>query len=77
VKTMAAVGTPLNSTMVVGYQTGLTPAGDPIVREKSLNDVRADATEQAIYDATMALFELTQHPVIDVFYRRNYKLVDE
>ncbi|WP_243454452.1 DUF1659 domain-containing protein [Desulfosporosinus fructosivorans] len=30
--------------------TGLTSAGDPVLRQKSLSDVRSDATEQAVYD---------------------------
>jgi len=34
---MAVVGIPLNSTLVVVYQTGLTPAGGPVLRQKSLS----------------------------------------
>ncbi len=74
---MAVVGTPLNSTLVVVYQNGLTPAGGPVLGQKSLSDVRSDAAEQAVYDAAQALFGLTQHPVIDVLYRKNFELVDE
>ena len=74
---MAVVGMPLNSTLVVVYQTGLTPAGGPVLRQKSLSDVRSDAAEQAVYDAAHALFGLAQYPVIDVLYRKNFELVDE
>lgn len=74
---MAVVGTPLSSTLVVVYQTGLTPAGGPVLRQKSLSDVRANATEQAVYDAAHALFGLAQYPVTDVLYRKNFELVDE
>ena len=74
---MAVVGMPLNSTLVVVYQTGLTPAGGPILRQKSLSDVRSDAAEQAVYDTAQALFGLAVHPVIDVLYRKNFELVDE
>ena len=76
-KKMAVVGKPLNSTLVVVYQAGLTPAGGPILRQKSLSDVRSDAAEQAVYEAAHALFGLVMHPVIDVLYRKNFKLVDE
>jgi hypothetical protein len=55
---MAVVEIPLNSTLVVVYQTGLTPAGGPVLRQKSLSDVRSDAAEQAVYDAAHALFGL-------------------
>ena len=74
---MAVVGTPLSSTLVVVYQTGLTPAGGPVLRQKSLSDVRSDATEQAVYDAAQALFGLAQYPVIDVLYRKNFELVNQ
>jgi len=74
---MAVVGMPLNSTLVVVYQTGLTPAGGPVLRQKSLSDVRSDATEQAVFDAAHALFGLAQYPIIDVLYRKNFELVDQ
>ncbi|MHB8125249.1 MAG: DUF1659 domain-containing protein [Desulfitobacteriaceae bacterium] len=74
---MAVVGIPLNSTLVVVYQTGLTPAGGPILRQKSLSDVRSDAGEQAVYAAAHGLFGLVQYPVIDVLYRKNFELVDQ
>jgi len=63
---MAVVGVPLNSTLVVVYQTGLTPFGGPGLRQKSLTDVRSDAAEQAVFDAAHALFGLAQYPVIDL-----------
>lgn len=74
---MAVVGMPLSSTLVVVYQTGLTPAGGPVLRQKSLSDVRSDATEQAVYDAAHALFGLAQYPVIDVLYRKNFELINQ
>jgi len=74
---MAVVGIPLNSTLVVVYQTGLTPAGGPVLRQKSLSDVRSDATEEAVYNAAQALFGLSEYPVIDVLYRKNLELIDE
>ena len=58
---MAVVGMPLNSMLVVVYQTGITPAGGPVLRQKSLSDVRSDAAEQAVYDAAHALFGLAQY----------------
>ena len=74
---MAVVGMPLNSTLVVVYQTGLTPAGGPVLRQKGLSDIRSNATEQAVYEAAHALFGLAQYPVIDVLYRKNFELVDK
>jgi len=62
---------------VVVYQTGLTPAGGPVLRQKSLSDVRSIATEEAVYNAAHALFGLSEYPVIDVLYRKNFELIDE
>jgi len=76
-ETMAVVGMPLSSTLVVVYQTGLTPAGGPVLKQKSLSDVKSNATEQAVYDAAHALFGLTQYSVTDVLYRKNFELIDE
>lgn len=74
---MAVVGVPLNSTMVIVYQTGTTPAGGPVLRQKGLSNVRSDASEQAVYEAAHALFDLSEFPVIEVIYRKNFELVDE
>lgn len=68
---MAVVGIPLNSMMVVVYQTGTTPASGPVLRQKSLSNVRSDASEQAVYEAAHALFDLAEYPVIEVVYRKN------
>jgi hypothetical protein len=45
--------------------------------QKTLSDVRSDATEQAVYDAAQALFGMAQYPVIEVLYRKNFELVEE
>lgn len=67
----------LGSIVVVKYQAGETPAGAPIIRQKTLNDVKADATEQDIYDVAAALFSLSIHPVVQTILRKNYDLIDE
>ncbi|MGE4273521.1 MAG: DUF1659 domain-containing protein [Desulfitobacterium sp.] len=74
---MAVVSIPLASTLVVVYQSGTTSAGAPITRQKSLTNVRYDASEQALFDVAQALFSLSLHPVIDVNLRKNYELSNE
>lgn len=74
---MAVSATPLSSTLVVRYQSGTTPAGGPEIRQKSLNDVKADATEQDVYDVAAALFSLGQHPVINVLLKKNFELLNQ
>jgi len=68
---MAVSTTSLNSTLNVKYQTGTTPTGSPVIRQKSLNDMKTDATEQDIYDVATALFSMGQHPVTNVLLRKN------
>ncbi|WP_434512883.1 DUF1659 domain-containing protein [Desulfitobacterium sp. AusDCA] len=74
---MAVSATPLSSTVVVRYQFGTTTAGGPGIRQKSLNDVKADATEQDVYDVAAALFSLGQHPVINVLLKKNFELLNQ
>lgn len=74
---MAVSATPLSSTLVVRYQTGTTPAGGPEIRQKTLNDLKADATEQDVYDVAAALFSLGQHPVINVLLKKNFELLNQ
>lgn len=69
--------TPLNSTLVIEYQTGATSAGSPVLRKKSLNYLRADATDEAVYNVAMALFTLVEYPVTSVLLRRNFELSEE
>ncbi|MEL1135911.1 DUF1659 domain-containing protein [Desulfitobacterium sp. THU1] len=68
---------PLGSTVAIRYQVGETPAGSPVIRQKSLNDVKIDASDQDIYDVAAALFSLSIHPVIQTILRKNYDLVEE
>ncbi len=74
---MAVNATPLNSTLVIEYQTGATSTGSPVLRQKSLNYLRSDATEEAVYNVAMALFSLVEHPVTSVLLRRNFELIEE
>lgn len=74
---MAVNAHALSSNVVVKYQAGETPAGAPLIRQKSLNDVKADATDQDIYDVAAALFSLSIHPVVQTILRKNFELIDE
>ena len=74
---MAVTSNALSSTVVVRYQAGETSTGAPVIRQKSLNDVKADATDQDIYDVAAALFSLSIHPVVQTILRKNFDLIDE
>ncbi|WP_407311861.1 DUF1659 domain-containing protein [Desulfosporosinus sp. SB140] len=74
---MAVTVIPLSSMLTVKYQTGLTPEGTPVFKQKSLNNVSADATEQDAYDVAAAIFNLVQNPMSKVYLRKNYELANE
>lgn len=48
-----------------------------MARRKSLPGVRADASDQDVYEVAQALFSLVQDPVMNVFLSDNSELVDE
>ncbi|HBW36861.1 DUF1659 domain-containing protein [Desulfosporosinus sp. BICA1-9] len=74
---MSIIAEPLNSVLVAVYQSGSTPAGSPVTRQKSLSYVRADASEEALYDVAQALFSLSLQPLLDVQLRKNFRLTEE
>lgn len=74
---MAVEALPLDSALVVKYQLELTPAGAPVVRQKGLNGVKHDATEEDLYDVAEALFSLVNYPVLQVLLRKNFELNKE
>ncbi|MCB8816680.1 DUF1659 domain-containing protein [Desulfosporosinus shakirovi] len=74
---MAVNAMSLNSTLIVKYQNGSTPEGSPVIKQKSLNDLKADTTEQDAYDVAAALFSLGQNPVTSVLLRKSYELLEE
>lgn len=63
---MAVIRSPGSSRFTLVRQTGTTPDGKPILNRKSYGNVKWDASDQDIYDAAMALGELSQHPVVQV-----------
>lgn len=74
---MAVSTTSLNSTLIVKYQTGTTPTGGPQLKQKSLNYLKSDASEQDVYDVAAALLSLGQHPLTNVLLRKNFELLNE
>lgn len=74
---MTVVANPINSALVISYQTGVTTGGSPMSKTKTLNYVREDVPEQVLYEIAHALLRLTAHPVLDVVLRKNFELIDE
>ena len=74
---MAVSTTSLNPTLIVKYQTGTTPTGGPELKQKSLNYLKSDASEQDVYDVAAALLSLGQHPLTNVLLMKNFELLNE
>ncbi len=63
---MAVATVAKGSVLVVTYQTGLNASGAPILRQRSLVNVKAAALDQDVFDVAQALYGLQQYPVITV-----------
>lgn len=63
---MAVTANATGTVLVVTYQTGLNPAGTPILRQRSIANVKADALDQDVFDVLQALYALQQYPLITV-----------
>lgn len=63
---MAVTASPKETVLIVSYQTGLTPAGSPIIRQRSFPNIRSEAIDQDVYDVAVALYGLQNYPIISV-----------
>ena len=70
---MAVISSQTDSVMVLEVQTGLTPAGGPILSSRSIN-VKAVATDQDIFDVGTALQALSNYPLISVKRENHFDL---
>lgn len=63
---MAVISSQTDSVMVLEVQTGLTPAGGPILSSRSIN-VKAAATDQDIFDVGLQHFGYVILPILLAF----------
>lgn len=63
---MAVNRVPTGTVLRLQFQTGVDGNGDPVYRNKNLNNVKTGATEQSLYDVAQALAQLQQHPLVAV-----------
>ncbi|MCO1600948.1 DUF1659 domain-containing protein [Desulfosporosinus nitroreducens] len=73
---MAVIASSRDSVIVITIQTGQTPQGAPILRQRSLSNVRATATDQDVYDIAAALYGLQDHSLIGVRRDNRVDLVE-
>lgn len=73
---MAVIASAKPSVMVIKAQTGLTQEGSPILATKRIGDIKADATDQAVYDVAVAFQALSSNPLISVTRENIFDLTE-
>ncbi|KUO60326.1 MAG: hypothetical protein APF84_04320 [Gracilibacter sp. BRH_c7a] len=74
---MAVVSAPSSAALVLVYQTGVSPAGAPLTRQRTLNNIDYNGSDQAVFDAAHSIFSLSEYTLLDVYFRRTDELINE
>ena len=74
---MAVIASAIDSVLVVFYQTGSTPEGSPILRQRSFSNVKSDALDQDVFDVANALYGLQDYPLTGVRRDNRVDLADD
>ncbi len=74
---MAVNNVPVGSVLRLQLQTGIDDNGNPIVRNKSLSNVKTDALDQDIFDVAQALVLLQEHILENVMRIDSARLEEE
>jgi len=60
---MAVSKIPANSALRLELRVGTDPEGNPVYRNRSLNNVKPAATDQDLFDVANALAGLQEYPL--------------
>ncbi len=74
---MAVTKVSTNSALKLELQTGVDDGGSPVYRTRSLNNVKATAADQDIFDVAAALADLQEYTLTGVGRQDNASLVSE
>lgn len=74
---MAVTKVSTNSALKLELQTGISEGGNPVYRTRSLNNVKATATDQDIYDVAAVLADLQEYTLTGIGRQDNASLVNE
>ncbi len=74
---MAVNNVPVGSVLRLQLQTGVDGNGDPIIRNKSLSNVKPDALDQDVFDVAQALVLLQEHILENVLRIDSARLEEE
>lgn len=73
---MAVVKTLTNSVLRIQLHTGVNTEGDPIYRNRSFSNVKANALDQDLFDVADVLAGLQQHTLVAVMRVDNAQLTE-
>lgn len=74
---MAAISTPVGSTLKLVVQTGMDDEGKPIIRTRSYNRVKVDAQDDNVLEVAKNLADLQAHPVNAIRRVMEFELTEE
>lgn len=74
---MAVTKVPGSSVLRLELQVGVNQSGNPVFRNKSLNNVKPGAADQALYDVAVALAGLQEYPLNGVSRIDGGQLIEE
>lgn len=73
---MAVEKVPVNSVLRLELHTGVDTDGNPVFRNKSLNNVKSDASDQDLFDTADALGALQDYPLSSISRIDSAELVE-
>ena len=66
-----------NSVLKMQFQTGVDGSGNPVYRNKNLNNVKSDAADQDVFDTAQAFAGLQEYTLVAVNRSDNAELVNQ
>lgn len=72
---MAVNSIPYNSRLILRVQIG-TQQGNPILRSRSFNNIKPDATDDAVFTVAQKLASLQKYPLVKVVRTNDEELVE-
>jgi hypothetical protein len=74
---MAVTANALNSALIISFQSGTDEGGAPIVSRRTLNDIKATASDQDVFDVAQSLYALQQYPLLGIRRDNRFELSEE
>lgn len=74
---MAVSSVPLSTVLRLQLQTGVDQDGDPVFRNKSINNVKTQVDGEELLAVAQALVELQEHPLVTVLRIDSARLEEE